>query len=125
VEDIFAEAKSQPDHALALQVLGQRYEAATEAVRKTLLADPRAKNIVATVANDVNKVFAAEAKNSIRAAGLAIRSVVKILTTYDLKPTMAGALLDETFKGHVQALVRSKMALLIPPRRSLHVRAKS
>jgi uncharacterized protein YbaA (DUF1428 family) len=103
VKDILAEAESQPDPPLALQVLDQRCETVPEAVRKTLLADPRAKNIVVTVANDVNKVFAEEPKNPIRAAGQAIRSVIQIMTTYDLKPTMSGALLDEIFKDHVQA----------------------
>jgi len=51
----------------------------------------------------VNKAFTAEPKNPAHAAGLAIRSIVRILTTYDLKPTMAGALLDQTFKGHAEA----------------------
>jgi hypothetical protein len=99
--EILAVAKSElyaghPE--LALQILDRGYEGIKdEVVKNTLLAN--AKNFITAVANNVNKTFSVEPNNPIHAAGLAIRTLNKM----HLRPAMAGALLDQTFQGHVEA----------------------
>ena len=109
VEAIISEAKRQSDPELRLQGLDQGYEATRdEAVKKALLANSYTKNIIAAVANDVNKPFTEKPdgknlRNPIDAARFAVGNVYSLVGSYSLRPAIISALLNRVFQGHEEA----------------------
>ncbi len=86
-----------PDPDKALDILGNQYSLATDDVKKALLGDPRTKKILQGAANKINENPDAAVRHLNRLTHNSNR------VPEDLDPSLAGALMDETFAGHEMA----------------------
>lgn len=108
LREIVDRAVAQGDPEAALKELSLGYASADPALKKAILNDPAAQDIMKKVAAYVNDAFTGDAEKSLADAS---RASARLHTaTKDVDPEIAAAVADRAFQGHEQdyrAVLRS------------------
>jgi hypothetical protein len=108
LREIVDRAVAQGDPEAALKELSLGYASAAPALKKAILNDPAAQDIMKKVAAYVNDAFTGDADKSLTDAS---RASARLHTaTKDVDPEIAAAVADRAFQGHEQdyrAVLRS------------------